>query len=139
MAEQTDKQAESKNNIMKYPIFKRGPQLLVYRPYQHFEGPNPNLLKPWRRSCMICSQLSPVVYRLRQSGDSREISIHIAHLKLYHNRKLPPEPDFDKVKRCVFGQVYTFTRPGSPEADSTTCRVIEDWQYSETPTRTRKK
>lgn len=53
---------------------------------------------------MVCSQLSPVVYRVRRVKETREVSVHIAHIKLYRARNNPPSPDFDKLSEFFLGR-----------------------------------
>ena len=86
------------------PVFKPGELVLVYRPYQDSDGPNPKLLLPWRGPYVICSQLSPVVYRVRRQNETGEVSVHLAHIKRYYARKTPPAPDFDKLSEFFLGR-----------------------------------
>ena len=95
LTERTDKQAEQNSKLKPYPVFKPGQEVLVYRPYQDSDGPNPKLLLPWRRPYVVCSQLSPV-NRVRLTNDARQVSVHLAHMKPYHQRETPPAPQFEK-------------------------------------------
>lgn len=104
LTERTTKQATSNSKLKPIPVFKPGDQVLVYRPYQDSDGPNPKLLLPWRGPYVICSQLSPVVYRVRRPKETREVSVHLAHIKRYFARKTPPAPDFDKLAEFFLGR-----------------------------------
>ena len=46
LTERADKQAEQNSKLKPYPVFKPGQEVLVYRPYQDSDGPNPKLLLP---------------------------------------------------------------------------------------------
>ena len=104
LKERADKQAAQNRKLPQYPVFKSGQKVLVYRPYQESDGPNPKLIMPWRGPYIICSQLSPVVYRVRRAKETREISVHLAHLKPYHERQKPPAPQFDKLAEYFLGK-----------------------------------
>ena len=90
--------------IASYPVFKPGQKVLVYRPFQDADGPNPKLLPPWRGPYVICSQLSSVVYRVRRTNETREVSAHLARTKRYHPREKPPAPEFDKLAIFFLGK-----------------------------------
>ncbi len=78
--------------------------MLVHRPHQASDGPNPKLGMPWRGPYVVCSQSSPVVYRVKKQGDTKETSIHLAHLKKYYARDAPPSPDMDEIGHLFLGQ-----------------------------------
>ena len=90
--------------IASYPVFKPGQKVLVYRPFQDADGPNPKLLPPWRGPYVICSQLSSVVYRVRRTNETREVSAHLARIKRYHPREKAPAPEFDKLSIFFLGK-----------------------------------
>ena len=48
LTERADKQAENNSKLRSYPVFQPGQEVLVYKPYQDSDGPNPKLLLPWR-------------------------------------------------------------------------------------------
>ena len=104
LSERSQKQADVNAKLRPIPVFKPGNLVLVYRPYQDTDGPNPKLLLPWRGPYVICSQLSPVVYRVRRRNETREVSVHLAHIKRYYARKTPPAPDFDKLSVFFLGR-----------------------------------
>lgn len=84
LTERADKRVQANKRLPPYPVFKAGEQVvLVYRPHQISDGPNPKLGIPWRGPYIICSQSSPVAYRVKKQGDTKEVSTHIAHLKKY--------------------------------------------------------
>ena len=99
-----DKQAEHNRKLKPYPVFHPEQEVLVCKPYHDSDGPNPKLLLPWRGPCVICSQLSPVVYRVRLINDTHKVSVHVAHIKPYHQRKTPHAPQFEKFTELFVGQ-----------------------------------
>ena len=104
LTERANKQAAQNAKLPQYPVFKPGQEVLVYRPHQESDGPNPKLLLPWRGPYTICSQLSPVVYRVKRKYDAREVSVHLAHLKQYHHRQTPPAPQFEQLAEYFLGK-----------------------------------
>ena len=78
--------------------------MLVYKPHQSTDGPNPKLIQPWRGPYVICSKLSPVVYRIRRSEDTKQVPVHSAHIKSYRPRQLAPAPDFHKLEELFLGK-----------------------------------
>ena len=58
--------------------------MLVYKPHQSTDGPNPKLIQPWR---------GPVVYRIRHPDDTKQVSVHLAPVKSYRPRQSAPTPD----------------------------------------------
>ena len=71
LTERATRQAADNDRLAPYPVFKPGQKVLVYRPFQDTDGPNPKLSLPWRGPYLICSQLSPVVYRVRRTNETR--------------------------------------------------------------------
>ena len=71
LTERATRQAADNDRLAPYPVFKPGQKVLVYRPFQDTDGPNPKLSLPWRGLYLICSQLSPVVYRVRRTNETR--------------------------------------------------------------------
>ena len=104
LTERETKQAADNDKIAPYPVFKPGHKIMVYRLFQDTNGPNPKLLLPWRGPYVIYSQLSPVVYRVRSTSETREGSVHLAHIKRYHPREKPPAPEFEKVENFFLGK-----------------------------------
>ena len=104
LKERADKQSAQNKKLPQIPVFEVGQKVLVYKPYQEADGPNPKLILPWRGPYIICSQLSPVVYRVRRANESREVSVHLAHLKQYYARQKPPAPQFNKLAEYFLGK-----------------------------------
>ena len=115
LSERTQKQAAQNAKLRPIPVYKPGELVLVYRPYQDSDGPNPKLLLPWRGPYVICSQLSPVVYRVRRQNETREVSVHLAHIKRYYARKTPPAPDFDKLAEFFLGRPISLPELDHPD------------------------
>ena len=88
----------------------------MYRPYQDSDGPNPKLLLPWRGPYVVCSQLSPVVYRVRLTNDTRQVSVHVDHMKPYHQRETPSAPQFEKLAELVLGKPIPLPVLNHPDA-----------------------
>ena len=59
------KQTARNKTLPPYPVFHPDQQVIVYRPYQDSDGPNPILMLPWRGPYVFFS-LSPLVYRVRR-------------------------------------------------------------------------
>ena len=70
LTKRADKNAEQNSKLKPHPVSKPGQDVLVYRPYQDSDGPNPKLLLPYRGPYVLYSQLSPVVYRVRLTNDT---------------------------------------------------------------------
>ena len=104
LSERAAKQAAHNDKLPQFPVFQPGQRVLLYKPYHDSDGPNPKLLLPWRGPYTICSQLSPVVYRVKRPNEERELSVHLAHLKQYHTRQTPPAPQFDKLAEYFLGK-----------------------------------
>ena len=84
-------------------MFQPGEEELVYRPYQDANGPNPTLMLPWRGPYVVCSQLSPVVYRVRLTYDTRDVPVHLAHTTPYLREEARPAPQFEELGECGHG------------------------------------
>ena len=78
--------------------------MLVYKPHHSTDGPNPKLIQPWREPYIICSKLSPVVYRIRHPDDTKQVSLHLTHIKPYRPRQSAPAPDFHKLEGLFLGK-----------------------------------
>ena len=68
LRECADKQEES-NEKFSFPQRTTGDHVLVHRPYTVGDGPNPELISPWRGPFTVRSQLSPVIYRVARDGE----------------------------------------------------------------------
>ena len=90
--------------------------MLVYKPNHSTDGPNPKLIHPWRGPYIICSKLSPVVYRIRHLDDTKQVSVHLAHIKSYRPRQSAPAPDFHKLEGLFLGK--TLPTPALEESET---------------------
>ena len=72
LSEPVDKQKTNHFNLPPVPEFTPGQKMLVYKPHQSTDKPNPKLIQPWRGPYIICSKLSPVVYRIRIPDDTNK-------------------------------------------------------------------
>ena len=108
---------ENKNSQMKlYPVIKPGQKVLMYRPYQDSEGPNPKLQLPWRGPFTVSERMSPTVYRIKlDERSNKEVSVHLAHLKKYNPRETPPAPDFDKLSELFLGKSIPLPEVDQPD------------------------
>ena len=96
--ERIDKQKANDSKLPPIPEFTPGQEVLVYKPHHSTDGPNPKLIQPWRGPYIICSKLSPVVYRFRHPDDTKQVSVHLAHIKSCRPRQSAPAPDFHKLE-----------------------------------------
>ena len=67
LKERADKQAVV-NETLSFSTFKTGDKVLIHRPYNEADGPNPKLINPWRGPYTVRSQLSPVIYRFTKNN-----------------------------------------------------------------------
>ena len=104
MTERAARQAADNDRLASYPVSKPGQKVLVDRPFQDTDRTNPKLLLPWRGPYIICSQLSPVLYRVRRTNETREVSVHLAHFKPFHSREKPSAPQLDKLANFFPGK-----------------------------------
>ena len=82
LRERADKQAVV-NETLSFSRFKTGEQVLIHRPYNQADGPNPKLMSPWRGPYTIRAQMSPVIYRVTKDGNPAEITaVSYTHLTL---------------------------------------------------------
>ena len=96
--------------------------MLVYKPHHSTDGPNPKLIQPWRGPYIICSKLSPVVYRIRHPDETKQVSVHLAHIKSYRPRQSAPAPDFHKLEGLLFlGK--TLSTPALEESETVPPRI----------------
>ena len=116
LSERIDKQKANDSKLPPIPEFTPGQKVLVYKPHHSTDGPNPKLIQPWRGPYIICSKLSPVVYRIRHSDDTKQVSVHLAQLKSYRLRQSAPAPDFHKLERLFLGK--TLPTPALEESET---------------------
>lgn len=61
--------------------------------------------------------LSSVVYRARLTNDTCQVSVHLAHMKSYHQREtLPAARQFEKLADCFLGEPIPLPELGHPDA-----------------------
>ena len=104
LSERVNKQKADNAKLPPIPEFTPGQKVLVYKPHQNTDGPNPKLIQPWRGPYIICSKLSPVVYRIRHPADTKQVYVHFAHVKSYRPRQSAPAPDFHKLEELFLGK-----------------------------------
>ena len=75
----------------------------MHRPYTVAGGPNPKLISPWRGPFTVCSQLSPVVYRVSRDGELAETSVHLGRIRAYHSDTSSSVPDFTAPDELFLG------------------------------------
>ena len=90
--------------------------MLVYKHHHSTDGPNPKLIQPWRGPYIICSKLSPVVYRIRHPDDTKQVSVHLSGIKSYRPRQSAPAPDFHKLEGLFLGK--TLPTPALEESET---------------------
>ena len=115
-SERIDKQKANDSKLPTIPEFTPGHKVLVYKPHHSTNGPNPKLIQLWRGPYIICSKLSPVVYRIRHPDDTKQVSVHLAHIKSYRLRQSAPAPDFHKLKGLFLGK--TLPTPALEESET---------------------
>ena len=116
LSERIDKQKANNSKLPPILEFTPGQKVLVYKPHHSTDGPNPKLIQPWRGPYMTCSKLSPVVYRIRHPDDTKQVSVHLAHIKSYKPRQSAPAPDFHKLEGLFLGK--TFPTPALEESET---------------------
>ena len=102
LKERADKQAVV-NETLSFPSFKTGEQVLIHRPYNEADGPNPKLISPWRGPYTVRAQLSPVIYRVTKDGNPAEITVHLGRMKKYVVPLSSPVPDLDALDGLFLG------------------------------------
>ena len=100
LSERINQQKANNSKLSPIPEFTPGQKVLVYKPHQSTDGPNPKLIQPWRGSYIICFKFPSVVYRIRHPDGTKQVSVHLAHIKSYRPRQSAPAPDFHKQKSC---------------------------------------
>lgn len=80
---------------------------LAYKPYQDSHRPNqklPKLLYHGKVSvCHLLFIFTGGTYIVRRANDTREVSVHLAHVKPYHRPETPPAPQVEKLADSFFG------------------------------------
>ena len=116
LSERIDKQKANNSKLPPIPEFTPGQKVLVYKPHHSTDGPNPKLIQPLRGPYIICSKLSPVVYRIRHPDDTKQVFVHLAHIKSYRPRQSAPAPDFHKLEGLFLGK--TLPMPTLEESET---------------------
>ena len=116
LSERIDKQKADNSNLPPIPEFTPGQKVLVYKSHHSTDRPNPKLIQPWRGPYVICPKLSPVVYRIRHLDDTKQLSVHLAHIKSYRPRQSAPAPDFHKLEGLFLGK--TLPTPALEESET---------------------
>ena len=116
LSERIGKQKANNSKLPPIPEFTPGQKVLVYKPHHSTDGPNPKLIQPWRRPYIICSKLLPVVYRIRHPDDTKQVSVHLAHIKSYRPRQSAPASDFHKLEGLFLGK--TLPTPALEESET---------------------
>ena len=116
LSERIEKQKADNSKLPPIPEFTPGQKVLIYKPHHSTDGPNPKLIQPWRGPYIICAKLSPVVYRIRHPDDTKQVSVHLAHIKSYRPRQSAPAPDFHKLEGLFLGK--TLPTPALEESET---------------------
>ena len=116
LSERIDKQKANNSKLPPIPEFTPGQKVLVDKPHHSTDGPNPKLIQPWRGPYIICSKLSPVVYRIRHPDDTKQVSVHLAHIKSCRPHQSAPAPHFHKLERLFLGK--TLPTPALKESET---------------------
>ena len=86
VSKRINKQKANNSKLPPIPEFTHGQKVLVHKPHHSTDGPNPKLIRPWREPYIMFSKLSPVVYRIRHPDGTKQVSVHLAHIKSYRSR-----------------------------------------------------
>ena len=54
---------------------------------------------------MICSKLSPVVYMILLPNATKQVSVHLAHIKSYRPQQSAPASEFHKLEKLFQGKI----------------------------------
>lgn len=66
-------------------------QVLVYRPHNEADDPNPTLISPWREPYTARAQRFPVIYHVTKYGNPTEPIVHLGrNTTVYLSRPLSP-------------------------------------------------
>ena len=121
-SERVDELKANNSKLPPIPEFTPRQKVLVYKPHQGTDGLNPKLTQPWRGPYIICSKLSPVVYRIRLPDDMKQVSVHLAHMKSYRSRRSALAPDFHQLEKLFLGK--TLPTLGKSQNGPTTYRHL---------------
>ena len=121
LSERVHKQKSNDSKLLPIPEFTPGQKMLVYKPHQSTDGPNPKLIQPWRGPYIIYSKLSPAVYRIRLPDDTKQVSVHLAHMKLYRPHRSAPAPDFHELEKLFLGKILP--TPALEESETVPPRI----------------
>lgn len=102
LKERTDRQAVE-NEKLSFPSFKSGDQVLIHRPYNVTDGPNPKLSSPWHGPYTVRSQLSPVIYRVSKLNETTETTVHLGRMKSFVMSESSPVPDLEALDDLFLG------------------------------------
>ena len=116
LSELVDKQNADSPKLPPIPEFTPRQKVLVYKPHQSTDGPNPKLIQPWRGPYIICSKLSPIVYRIRRPDDTKQVYVHLARINSYRLRQSAPAPDFHNLEKLFLGK--TLPTPALDESET---------------------
>ena len=108
-SERINKQKANNSKLPLIPEFTPGQKVLIYKPHHITDEPDPRLIQPWRGPYIICPKFSPVVYRIRHRDDTKQMSVHLAHIKSYRPRQLVKAPDFYKLEELFLGKTLPTT------------------------------
>ena len=102
LSDPIDKQKANDSKLPPIPNFTPGHKVLAYKPHHSTDGPNPKLIQPWRGPYIICSKLSPpVVYRIRHPDDTKQVSVHLAHIKILQTPPVGSGTRFSQTRRVI--------------------------------------
>ena len=116
LSERIDKKKANNSKLPPIPEFTPGQKVLVYKPHHSTDGPNPKLIQPWRGPYIICFKLTPVVYRIRHPDDTKQVFVHLAHIKSYKPHQSAPAPDFHRLDGLFIGK--TLPTPTLEESET---------------------
>ena len=101
-----EKQKANNSKLPPMPEFTPGQKVLVYKPHQSTDGPNPKLIQLCRGPHIVCFKLSPVAYRIRRRDDTKQVPVHLAHTKSYRPRHRLRHQTF-KNKKNISRKAYS--------------------------------
>ena len=81
LSERIDKQKANDSKLPPIPDSPRTEGAGIQTSSQHRWTEPEAYPQPWRGPHIICSKLSPVVYRIRHPDDTKQVSVHLAHIK----------------------------------------------------------
>ena len=105
LSERVDKQKAIHSKLPPIPEFTPVQKMLAYKPHESTDGPNPKPIQSWRGPYIICSELSPVMYRIRLPDDTKQVFVHLINMKSYRSRQSAPAPDFHKLENLLLEKI----------------------------------